>query len=131
MLTTVDRAFGAALWLSIGLLALILLAGAPSGCASAPPPKIEGGAIGGTLTLRTPTGPVVVDLDAQTVVSGGEGWGVEAYEAHASAVVTYGGIAHTVAIEAQGRCVVVAYVGALALSYEIPGTGCPTQAPLE
>ena len=100
-----------------------ILAALSSGCSSAPP-EIRGGGLSGTLVLRSPSGPVTVDLGSQVVVADGEGWAVESYEASAHVIVDYQGVAHRVEVDAAGRCVVAHYQGIVVLDYPIPGSEC-------
>lgn len=110
---------------AVGLLMVLILV-ATTGCSSAPP-EIRAGGLEGTLVLRSPGGPVTVDLGSQVVVADGEGWAVESYEASAYVVVDYQGISHRVEVDASGRCVLVHYVGVAALDWQVPGTECLLQ----
>lgn len=100
----------------------------------AEPPRIESGRIRGAITLETPSGPVVVDLETQAIVAPQAGWSVTGYEAAAEAVITYQAIAHKVTISARNKCGRIEYIGVAALDMQIPGTDCtehPTEARAE
>jgi len=117
-----DKVLDFILWAGLLLVAGLTLAAA-TGCSSAPP-EVRAGGLEGTLVLRSPAGPVTIDLGSQVVVADGEGWGVESYQAEGWVVVDYQGISHRVAVDAENRCVVAHYLGVVALDYQIPGTEC-------
>lgn len=114
--------------LVVGLLTVLVIV-ATTGCSSAPP-EIRGGGLSGTLVLRSPSGPVTVDLGSQVVVADGDGWAVESYEASAHVIVDYQGIAHRVEVDASGRCVVAHYQGIVVLDWQVPGTECLQPLPV-
>lgn len=114
----VEAAVAIVVAIVVGLVLVIA-----AGCSSAPP-EIRSGGLEGTLVLRSPSGPVTIDLGTQAIVADGEGWGVEAYQASGWIVVDYQGISHRVAVDAAGRCVVAHYTGVAVLDWQIPGTVC-------